>query len=95
METEYVPLKYNETENLTLLEVKLITGKPHQIRAHLSSIGHPIIGDIKYGGKKYKNINYQVLHSYRISFPSNMQGELSYLSGKKFVAKMPEIFDII
>ena len=95
IETEYVPLKYNETENLTLLEVKLITGKPHQIRAHLSSIGHPLIGDIKYGGKKYKNINYQVLHSYRISFPSNMQGELSYLSGKKFVAKMPEIFDII
>ncbi|MBO6242556.1 MAG: RluA family pseudouridine synthase [Butyrivibrio sp.] len=95
IETEYVPLKYNEDLNFSLLEVKLITGKPHQIRAHLSSIGHPLVGDIKYGGKKFKNINYQILHSFCISFPADMSGELSYLAGKKFVAKQPGIFDMI
>ena len=50
IQTEYEPMKYNEV--YTLLKVKLITGKTHQIRAHLSSIGHPIIGDSKYGDKK-------------------------------------------
>ena len=48
--TEYEPL-YTEGET-TLLKVTLVTGKSHQIRAHLSSIGHPIIGDPKYGDRK-------------------------------------------
>ena len=93
IETEYKPLEYYEKSDLTMLEVKLITGKPHQIRAHLSSIGHPLIGDIKYGGKKYNGINYQLLHSYRIHFPDNMSGELEYLSGREFIAKLPSVFE--
>ena len=82
----------------TLLQVKLITGRSHQIRAHLASIGHPILGDYKYGSQKtnhYFKIKYgltsQLLHSYRMVFP-NLSGELSYLSGKEFVAKIPEQF---
>ena len=82
----------------TLLQVKLVTGRSHQIRAHLASIGHPIIGDFKYGDqrtnhffKKKYGLTHQLLHSYRMVFP-NIAGELSNLSGKEFVAEVPEIF---
>ncbi len=82
----------------TLLQVKLITGRSHQIRAHLASLGHPLIGDYKYGDQRtnhYFKTNYglthQLLHSYRMEFP-DLKGELSYLSGKKLTAKEPEIF---
>ena len=92
IETEYMPLKYYEDQNLTLLEVKLITGKPHQIRAHLASIKHPLVGDIKYGGKKYKGVNYQLLHSYRLEFPNDMNEGCNQLSQKVFVAGEPLIF---
>ncbi|MBO1871134.1 RluA family pseudouridine synthase [Lachnoanaerobaculum sp. Marseille-Q4761] len=74
IQTEYEILDY--FENNTLLSVKLITGKTHQIRAHLSSISHPIIGDFKYGDKavneefkKRYGIKSQLLHSYRLVYP--------------------------
>lgn len=96
IETEYTPISYGE--DMTLLEVKLITGRTHQIRAHLASIGHPVIGDSKYGNgkvnQKYRklcNIKSQLLHAYRIEFPA-MDNRLSYLSGKSFVAEVPEEF---
>ena len=90
IKTEYRPIKISN--NITLLEVHLITGKSHQIRAHLASIGHPIIGDPKYGNHKinefyYKNykIKNQLLHAYMISFPD----ETSY------IAPMPDIYSKI
>ncbi len=62
---------------LTLVEIHLITGKTHQIRLHLSTIGHPILGDMKYGdaiiNKKYyesHRVNHQLLHAYRLEFPN-------------------------
>lgn len=106
--TEYEPLQYtknnipDDTEGpqgiFTLLQVKLITGRSHQIRAHLASIGHPLIGDYKYGDQNtnhYFKVNYglthQLLHSYRMVFPM-IEGELSYLSKKEFCAEVPELF---
>ena len=67
IETEIVPVEYNKDKDLTMLEVKLITGKPHQIRAHLSGIGYPLVGDVKYGGKAYGEVNYQLLFCNRVS----------------------------
>ena len=88
VETRYFPLGNNGKR--TLLKVELITGRAHQIRAHLASEGHPVVGDPKYGrtGAKIKS---QLLHSFRLEFPS-MEGTLSYLSGKAFTAPVPEIF---
>lgn len=92
IETEYEPVEYIKDRDLTLLEVKLVTGKPHQIRAHLSSIGHPIIGDVKYGGKKIKGLNTQLLHSYRLVFPDNMGEPFTDIEGREFIAQLPDKF---
>lgn len=92
IETEYYPISYNREKDLTLLEVKLITGKPHQIRAHLSSISHPIIGDVKYGGPKTEGLKYQLLHSYRLVFPGSLPEGMENLQGKEYKARLPEIF---
>lgn len=85
----------------TLLKVKLVTGRSHQIRAHLASIGHPVIGDFKYGNSRvneyYKEaygLTHQLLHSYKIVFPK-LTEELAYLSGKEFTAPEPELFQRI
>ncbi len=73
IKTGYVPLTV--FENFTLLEVHLITGRSHQIRAHLSSMGHPIVGDSKYGNKKINilfaksvKLHSQLLHACRMKF---------------------------
>ena len=95
IETEYVPVSYDKHKDLTMLEVKLITGKTHQIRAHLSSIGCPIIGDVKYGGRVIEGQNYQLLHSYRLKFPDSMPEEFAMVQGKEFVADLPEIYNVI
>ncbi|WP_034452219.1 RluA family pseudouridine synthase [Butyrivibrio sp. AE2032] len=92
IETEYEPVEYIKDTDLTLLEVKLVTGKPHQIRAHLASIGHPIIGDVKYGGKKIKGLNTQLLHSYRLVFPDNMGEPFTDIEGREFIAQLPDKF---
>ncbi len=104
--TEYEPRAYHLAQEellgtYTLLRVKLITGKSHQIRAHLASIGHPIIGDFKYGDQKtnhYFKKNYelssQLLHSYEMEFPK-LEGPLSHLSGRTFTAKLPQQFERI
>lgn len=97
--TEYEPLLYTEKQGgFTLLQVKLVTGRSHQIRAHLASTGHPLVGDYKYGNRIVNNyfkqrydLRYQLLHSYRMVFPG-LTGELSCLSGREFIAREPEIF---
>ena len=96
IETRYRPIGHGK--KCTLLEVELITGRTHQIRAHLASMGNPIIGDRKYGDsginqsfyRKYQ-LKHQLLHAYRIVFPA-MKGKLENLSGKTFVAEVPQLF---
>ncbi|MDE6887443.1 MAG: RluA family pseudouridine synthase [Eubacterium sp.] len=87
IETEYEPLGY--ADGCTLLEVHLITGRSHQIRAHLASVGHPLIGDTKYGdpavNKKFRKeigLRHQLLHACRIVLAD----------GQEIVAPLPEAF---
>lgn len=100
IETAFVPVE-SLKNNMTYLEVELITGKTHQIRAHLASIHHPLIGDTKYGDEKCNKIvqnkyglKNQLLHAYRMEFP-NLEGELAGLSGKIIIAPLPEQFQKI
>lgn len=64
-------------KDATLIEVHLITGRTHQIRVHLSSIGHPVYNDTLYGfGKMKIKTEEQVLQSYKLSFPKPFSGEI-------------------
>lgn len=81
----------------TYTEVELITGKSHQIRAHLSSIGHPLLGDEKYGNAKINSalnklgVHHQLLHSYRVEFPDDV-AKLPNLNNLIIVCKEPKIY---
>lgn len=96
IKTRYIPIKHEQDK--TYLEVELITGKPHQIRAHLASIGHPLLGDYKYGDSEWNNeyrgkykISHQLLHAYRVEFPI-LEAPFEDLSGKYFIAPLPDMF---
>lgn len=80
----------------TLVSVELVTGRTHQIRVHLSSVGYPIIGDGKYGNFKENRLfkdkygfENQFLHAGSLSF-KQIKGPLSYLSGHTFEAPLPK-----
>lgn len=95
--TEFKILKnYKEA---TLLDVNLLTGKSHQIRAQLSSFGNPIYGDKKYGSAKNNNktesqLKYQLLYAYKLIFPDKdkLPTNLAPLASKVFELPMPEYF---
>lgn len=80
--TAYRVLK--ETKETSLLEVELLTGRTHQIRAQFAQAGHPLLGDIKYGGKAAPGFQHQALCSYRLVFNFSTEGLLSYLDGRSF-----------
>ena len=77
----------SEKNGMSLLEIDLVTGRTHQIRAHMSYIGHPLVGDGKYGVNKddrAKGYKYQALYAYRLRFDfDDDSGALGYLKGKE------------
>lgn len=87
--TEYTVLKKDTKNNITYLDINLHTGRTHQIRAHLSHIGFPVLGDGKYGtnevNKKF-NLKTQFLYSYKLKFNFKTDsGILNYLNGKEII----------
>lgn len=97
IKTAYRPLRVERDK--TLLEVELFTGKSHQIRAHLASIGHPLLGDYKYGDRTWNEsyrqkcgVQSQLLHAYKVVFPP-LDAPFSDLSGRTFFCEIPEIFE--
>lgn len=99
MDTIVKVLEYNN--NMSLLEVKIVTGRTHQIRVHLSYHGNPIIGDSKYGDfefnkyiKKKYHLNHQFLHAYRLSFIQPI-GCMKYLEGQTFICPLPKGLKLI
>ena len=92
--TKYRVLR--EREGTSLLEVELVTGRTHQIRAHLSHIGHPLLGDGKYGMNREdrsKGYKFQALYAYKLVFRfQDKNGVLGYLDGKCFCLDVSEIW---
>ena len=92
--TKYRPIAH--AKGYTLLEIHLITGKTHQIRAHMQSIGHPVVGDRKYGAEhsneKFRReygLSNQFLHALRVEW-NEKDGPMGYLYGKEMTAPLPK-----
>ncbi len=96
-----VKTKYKVLKNIngnSLVEIDLLTGRTHQIRAHMSSIGHPLLGDTKYGYKRKGDndvYKYQALYAYKITFNFETDGGImEYLNGKSFEVDKNDIWFI-
>ncbi len=99
IKTRYYPVK--RFSDRTLVEAELITGKPHQLRIHMADIGHPVLGDYKYGDRgwneQYKRkmrINSQLLCACRLEFPK-LEDSFEGLSGKVIEVPLPKEFQML
>ena len=81
--THYAALQ--TSNGYTLVEVELESGRTHQIRSHFQSIGPPLLGDVKYGGRPYEGVNHQLLHAWKLTMPD----------GRVFTASPPSTFGAV
>ncbi|NTV89244.1 MAG: RluA family pseudouridine synthase [Clostridiales bacterium] len=85
--TKYKVLEYEGDADISRLEIELVTGRTHQIRAHMASIGHPVIGDGKYGKNSVNRplkMKQQALWACRLEMNLTAAGRLNYLKGRSF-----------
>lgn len=88
IKTKYTVLQ--SKNNLSLVEIELITGRTHQIRAHMAAIGHPLLGEGKYSKSNDKKLGFdkQALYSYSVRFNFKTDaGILNYLNDRRFTVK--------
>ena len=91
--TLYEPVKVSPDGSCTLLSLELVTGKTHQLRAHLSFVGHPILGDPKYGNRKRNealHLRYQLLCCVKVVFPPLQEEALSGIGGRTIAIDVPK-----
>lgn len=99
--TQYKALRYSKANDLSLIEAELVTGKTHQLRVHLAHLGHPILGDPKYGDQGRnraaagKGVHSQLLWSTRLELPLFEEPELQDLSNRIIISNPPELFDTV
>ena len=96
IKTRYYPIR--QFRDRTLVEAELITGKTHQLRIHMASIGHPLLGDYKYGDRNWNNqykqqyhIDSQLLYACRLETPK-LEAPLSSFGERAIEAPVPEVF---
>lgn len=96
IKTRYYPIR--QFRDRTLVEAELITGKTHQLRIHMASIGHPLLGDYKYGDRNWNNqykqqyhIDSQLLYACRLETPK-LEAPLSSFGERVIEAPVPEVF---
>ena len=85
--------RISSTGALSLASIELMTGRTHQARVHMAHIGHPILGDRKYGdfevNRHRREVKRPLLHAFELKFPQGLSGALSEVSGKTFRAEIP------
>ena len=99
IETIARPVAYSD--GLSLVEVELVTGRSHQIRAHMAFAGYPLLGDVKYCkasqtkiSKEQYGVSTQLLHAGKLRFVK-VGGAISYMNGREISAPLPQNFNTI